>query len=387
MGALPAGLCHWIEVDLDKLAANFAALHEFVQTDIIAVVKNDAYGFGAVACAKTFAAAGAKMLAVTTLAEALELREAGVTAPVLVFLPPQADEAPYFAAHGLTATLDSAETLRHLSGLPEISCHLKLNTGMNRFGVNTAELPALLAALKDCPNVRLTGAYSHLATALEQDETFAKKQLAEFAAQRELILQAGYNAICFHIANSAGALKFPAARYDAVRLGSVLYAQLNLARRLGLDLAEPFAAKARVAAVRELAPGDTVGYGREFCAKRPLRAAVVPFGYGDGFGVQAGARPLTVKDSVQTFSRNVGKLALGRYHRFVYYNGRPLEVLGRVAMQTLLCDCTGLDIQPGDVVEAPLRRTAASARLPRVYLKGGEICAVRSPLTAAFRRD
>ncbi len=387
MSTVPAGLSHWIEIDLDKLAEGFAAVQELVQTPVIAVVKNDAYGFGAVECAKTFSAAGAAMLAVTTLSEALELREAGITAPVLVFLPPQADEAPYFAEYDLTATLDGIDTLQRLAAPPGVACHLKLNTGMNRFGANTQDLPELLQALADCPNVRLTGAYSHLATALEQDESFAKRQLAEFTRQREQILQAGFDGVCFHLANSAGALKFPAARFDAVRLGSVLYAQLNLARQFGLNLAEPFCAKARIAAVRDLAPGDTVGYGREFTAKRPMRVAAVPFGYGDGFGVQAGARPVTVKDSVQTFSRNLGKLALGRYHRLVYWQGKPLEVLGRVAMQTLLCDCTGCDIKVGDVVSAPLRRTAASARIPRVYLRRGEVCAVRSPLTAVFRRN
>ena len=383
---VPEGLSHWIEVDLDKLAANFSAVQDLVQTPVIAVVKNDAYGFGAVECAKTFVAAGAAMLAVTTLSEALELREAGITAPVLVFLPPQADDAAYFAEYGLTATLDGIDTLQRLAATPGLACHLKLNTGMNRFGANMSELPELLRALADCSNVRLTGVYSHLATALEHDEAFARQQLAEFSRQRELIMQAGFKGVCFHLANSAGALKFPAARFDAVRLGSVLYAQLNLARQFGVTLAEPFCAKAKVAAVRELAPGDTVGYGREFAAKRSMQVAVVPFGYGVGFGVQAGARPITVKDRVQTLSRNLGKLALGRYHRFVYYQDKTLEVLGRVAMQTLLCDCTGLDIKVGDVVKVPLRRTAASARIPRVYLRSGAVCAVRSPLAAVFRR-
>ena len=199
-------------------------------------------------------------------------------------------------------------------------------------------------------------------------------------------MQAGFEGVCFHLANSAGALRFPQARFDAVRLGSVLYGQLGMAKSLGVALAEPFRAKARIVAVRDLKKGETVGYGREFCASKNMRIAVVPFGYGDGFGVQAAARPLTVKDSVQTMSRNVGKLLLGRYQRCLYYQGKPLAVLGRVAMQSLMVDIGDLPLGVGDVVEAPMRRTSASARLPRVYLQNGEVCAVRSYIAAAIRQ-
>ncbi len=381
-------LCHWLEIDLDKLAANFAAVQDKVGGDIIAVVKNDAYGFGAVQCAKTFVEAGAKMLAVTTLYEALELREAGISAPVLVFLPPLPGEAAYFAEYDLTATVDSQFTLQTLADVGQpLNCHIKLNTGMNRLGVDTEQLADLLAAFKQQDNLCLTGAYSHLATALEQDKTFALRQIAEFERQRQQIMQAGFEGVCFHLANSAGALRFPQARFDAVRLGSVLYGQLGMAKSLGVALAEPFRAKARIVAVRDLKKGETVGYGREFCAPRNMRIAVVPFGYGDGFGVQAAARPLTVKDSVQTMSRNVGKLLLGRYQRCLYYQGKPLAVLGRVAMQSLMVDIGDLPLAVGDVVEAPMRRTSASARLPRVYLQNGEVCAVRSYVSAAIRQE
>lgn len=378
MTKIPVWLCRWLEVDLDKLAANLQTAQAAVGVPVIAVVKNDAYGFGAAAAAGAFVEAGAQMLAVTTLDEALELREAAVTAPILVFTPPvDPAEAAYFAEYQLTATLDGERTLAALAAAAPLACHIKLNTGMNRFGVNLAELPALLAALKEQPQVRLTGLYSHLATALEPDCDFARRQLAEFTQGRDLLAEQGFNNICCHLANSAGALKLPESRFDAVRMGSLLYAQLGLAREYGLTLAEPFCAKARIAAVRELKKGETVGYGREFTARRAMRVAVLPFGYGDGFGVQPSARPLTVKDSVQTMSRSLGKLALGRAGRYVYYQQQKLPVLGRVAMQNMLVDIGDLPLQPGDILTAPLRRTAASARLPRLYFKRGELVAAR----------
>jgi alanine racemase len=182
----------------------------------------------------------------------------------------------------------------------------------------------------------------------------------------------------FHLANSAGALRFPEARFSAVRLGSVLYAQLGMASKLGLNLADPFTAKAKVTAVRDLKKGDSVGYSREFVALQDMRLAVIPYGYGDGFGVQASARELTIKDSVQNMSRDIGRLMLKRYKRGVYYQGRLLNALGRVAMQSMMVDISNEpEIKVGDVVEAPMRRTSASARLPRVYVRDGKVVAIR----------
>lgn len=385
-----ARLAHWLEIDLDKLAANAQVLRQHLQAQtpgvqLLAVVKNDAYGYGAVECARTLTAAGADGLAVTSLEEALQLRAAGIAAPLLVFLPPQAAELELFARHHLTATVDSAYTAEILQGWPQIEYHLKINTGMNRFGVNPdADLAAVLQLLAQADAPRLTGAYSHLATALEVDMKFAREQIARFAQAREQILafwaQNGQPAaqICFHLANSAGCLRFPEAHFSAVRVGSVLYGQLGLAKKMGLNIVDAFVAKARVAAVRQIARGEGVGYSREFIASRPTRVAVIPYGYGDGFGVTPNARTLTVKDSVQEMSRNIGRLVLGRYQRGVYYQGQLLPVLGRVAMQSMMVDIGDLPIEPGAVVSVPLRRTAASARLPRVYLKNGEIVAVHT---------
>lgn len=367
----------WIEIDLDKLTANFQAVSAAVQTPIIAVVKNDAYGFGAGEVSAALAQCGVQMLAVTTLQEALEIREYGVDVPILVFEPPlSAEEAACFAEYRLTATVESISAVQALAGYG-VDCHIKLNTGMNRFGVNLSDLPALLAEIALQPELRLVGMYSHLATALEQNDDFAKHQIAEFNRGRDMVLSEGYGDICCHLANSAGALKFPEARFNAVRLGSVLYGQLGLARQFDVHTADPFCAKARIAGVRELHKNDSVGYGREFIAKGDMRVAVVPYGYGDGFAVQPAARPATVKSSVQTAARSLGKLALGRAERYVYHNGRRLNVLGRVAMQNMLVDISETDLGLGDVVEVPIRRTAAAGSIPRLYYAGGRPVAVR----------
>lgn len=390
-------LQHWLEIDLDKLTANLQTVNGWLREQrpdappgLIAVVKNDAYGFGAVPCARAFAEAGACMLAVTSLEEALELREAGLTQPVLVFLPPQAAELPLFVQYNLTATLDSLHTAKLLQGWSQLECHLKLNTGMNRFGLEPGEeLAAALGLLQQPDAPKLCGVYSHLATALEPEEKFARLQIERFGQAKAQVEAAGFAeaSICWHLANSAGSLRYPEAHFSAVRVGSVLYGQLGLAKKKGLSLAEPFAAKARVAAIREIAKGAGVGYSQEFVAKKPTRLAVISYGYGDGFGVTASARELTIKDSVQEMSRNVGKLVLGRYQRGVFWQGRLLPILGRVAMQSMMVDIGDLSLQVGDVVEAPMRRTAASCRLPRVYLRQGQVVEARALLTKSLLKD
>ncbi len=390
-------LQHWLEIDLDKLTANLQTVNGWLREQrpdappgLIAVVKNDAYGFGAVPCARAFAEAGAFMLVVTSLEEALELREAGLTQPVLVFLPPQAAELPLFVQYNLTATLDSLHTAELLQGWSQLECHLKLNTGMNRFGLEPGEeLAAALGLLQQPDAPKLCGVYSHLATALEPEEKFARLQIERFGQAKAQVEAAGFaeTSICWHLANSAGSLRYPEAHFSAVRVGSVLYGQLGLAKKKGLSLAEPFAAKARVAAIREIAKGAGVGYSQEFVAKKPTRLAVISYGYGDGFGVTASARELTIKDSVQEMSRNVGKLVLGRYQRGVFWQGRLLPILGRVAMQSMMVDIGDLSLQVGDVVEAPMRRTAASCRLPRVYLRQGQVVEARALLTKSLLKD
>ena len=225
-------LQHWLEIDLDKLTANLQTVNGWLREQrpdappgLIAVVKNDAYGFGAVPCARAFAEAGAFMLAVTSLEEALELREAGLTQPVLVFLPPQAAELPLFVQYNLTATLDSLHTAELLQGWSQLECHLKLNTGMNRFGLGPGEeLAAALGLLQQPDAPKLCGVYSHLATALEPEEKFARLQIERFGQAKAQVEAAGFaeTSICWHLANSAGSLRYPEAHFSAVRVGSVL---------------------------------------------------------------------------------------------------------------------------------------------------------------------
>lgn len=395
----PGGLQHWLAVDLDSLAANLRAVRSRVGegVGVIAVVKNDAYGFGVLPCAAAFVAAGADMLAVTTPEEAIELRLGGIEAPILVFLPVQEYEVELYVRYRLTATVDSLRAVNILRG-SGVECHLKVNTGMGRFGCALDELAEILAAFSgfmlEDGAPRLTGVYSHLATAPEKDERYARRQIAAFAAMRDEVRTAGFGGVTFHLANSAGMLRFPEIYADAdsdkdsgkdlgikntaVRVGSILYGQLPMAAAYGLVMQDPLEMCARVAAIRHLQKGESVGYGCEFTAASDRDVAVIPWGYGDGYGVSVEARVPHIGDAYRNFVRTAVKLLTGRLRRGVMYRGEFLPILGRVAMQSMMVDVTGRDISVGDVVNITQRKVTTSARLPRVYYKNGGICEVRS---------
>jgi alanine racemase len=256
-----------ITIDLGALARNAARLREAAApAELWAVVKADAYGHGAVDCARAALGAGAGALCVATPAEGAELRSVLPDARVIVMNPLSPGEEALAREAGLEICVS---TPRLPAGLP---VHLKVDTGMGRWGMRPDEAQAL-------PRDRVVGLMSHLATADEADESFTRAQIERFRRVRERF--AGVPA---HLANSAGTLRFPEARFDAVRCGIALYGLSPFGddpARHGLDPVLSW--RSYVAVAKTLAPGESTGYGRRFAAERPTRIGIVPVGYADGF--------------------------------------------------------------------------------------------------------
>jgi alanine racemase len=256
-----------ITIDLGALRRNVTRLREAVApTELWGVVKADAYGHGAVDCARVALSAGASALCVATVEEGAELRAALPAARILVMSPLAPGEAK--AARG--ARLEVALSTPHA---PEaLLIHLKVDTGMGRWGMSEAEA-------KQVPLERVVGLMSHLATADEDDETFARAQIERFRA-----LAAEFPRVAAHLANSAGALRFPEARFDAVRCGIALYGLSPFGDDPALHGLEPVLSwRSHVALAKTLSPGESTGYGRVFSAEEPTRVGIVPVGYADGF--------------------------------------------------------------------------------------------------------
>ncbi|NLV74346.1 MAG: alanine racemase [Chloroflexi bacterium] len=281
----------WVEIDLEAIAHNTRLLKQAVGTDValLAVLKADAYGHGAIKTAHTVLNNGAKALGVACLGEAIVLRQAGVRAPLLVLGYTPAWQTHDAVLHDVPLTVFDLESAQALSRAAlrlgrTASCHVKVDTGMGRLGLYPEEVSTFLAALADLPGLQVEGIFTHLATADESDPTYALEQLARFDNLLDNLRQTGRLPRIVHAANSAALLRFPHSRYDMVRPGIALYginpsAQVPLPS--GFRAALSF--KSQIAQVKDLPVGASVSYGRRFIAERPTRVAVIPVGYADGF--------------------------------------------------------------------------------------------------------
>ncbi len=286
----------------------------------MAVVKADAYGHGSVQVARACMDAGADSLAVVTVEEGAELRRAGLEAPILVFTDLQPDRLPLAAGHRLIVTAHSVESARRIAERPDLRVHLKVNTGMNRWGVEPSEVGEARKIL----GPQLAGVYTHFASA-DSDEGATRSQIECF--ESVLAAQPLGGAIV-HAANSAATLWHPASHYDCVRPGVALYG-LHPAGDGGDPAAEglrpAMTLKSYVAGVRRLAPGGGVSYGLTFRARAPMYAATVPVGYAEGY-----RRALS-----------------GRAEALIRGTRRPL--LGRVTMDACVFGVGG-EVEAGDEV-------------------------------------
>ena len=344
----------WAEVDLGAVRHNVAALRRVAgAASVCAVVKADGYGHGAVRVAKAALAAGATGLAVALVEEGVELREAGITGPVLLLSEPPPEAFDAVVAAGITPTICSVEGARRAGVAARtlgasLSVHVKVDTGMHRVGASEDEVGAIAAAIADDPILRLEGVWTHLAVAdgeASEDRAFTRRQLERFDGVLARLAAAGHRPPVVHAANSAGTIAWPASRYNLVRCGISLYGELpgpSASGALAGPAGTPDPAGAvggrrlrpvmtlhgRVSAVRELDAGERPSYGR--LRPLPVRSVVatVPLGYADGL-------PRALFDAGYA----------------VLIGGRRCPLAGMVTMDQIVVDCgPGSPVAPGDEV-------------------------------------
>jgi alanine racemase len=381
----------WVEVDLEAIAANLRTLAaEVAPARLLAVVKADAYGHGAVPVAREVVRAGAAWLGVALVEEALELRRAGISAPLLVLSEPHPAAADACAANGVAVTLCTRAGVRAFgaagrrAGRP-LAAHLKVDTGMHRQGCAPAELPDLVAAALAEPGLAAEGLWSHLAVADEAAKTATTDaQLARFRDALAEATAAGLAPRWRHLANSAGATVRADARFDLVRIGIELYGLApseELAGQVAGRLRPALALRAAVSALRTVEATERVSYGHRWEARRRTRVATLPVGYADGL-----RRGLS-----------------GRIR--VRLGGRDLPQIGTVTMDQVMVDVGEADVEIGQVAtflgdpargEPGVGEWAAaldtidyeitcglSPRLPRVHHRGGRPAGPRTELEEA----
>ena len=381
----------WIEVDLPAIENNYRAIRGICGDGvaIIAIIKANAYGHGAVEVAKTLSNAGAEYLAVTRLEEAIPIREAGVLAPLLLLAPALPDEVSEVVAQNLTSCISCFEDAERLSQAATSQkkiarTQLKIDTGMNRFGVAVEAAVEVARAIAALPNLQLEAAFTHFAFAagVARDTPRVQQQFELFQPLIAPISQAaGISADGFHCANSAAILRFPEMRLKRVRAGTILYGQMpsslagEAGNQLNLKLQNTFQAKARVLAIKTVQSGQSVGYGGEWTAARPTKIATIGIGFADGFTQEpqtrrespAAALKKTARQAAIQLAQMTGLKGEGAT-RTVQIRNQKAVIIGRIAMQSCAVDVTQIQgVQVGDEVLVSLRRTSAGAHLPRVY--------------------
>jgi len=401
-GLPPLGRTAWLEIDLDALRGNLLAMREAAGPGVLVepVVKADAYGHGAIEVARTLEVAGADGLSVATLDEALQLRAAGVSLPLLVLYPiPPEQVAAAAAARVATAIgpgllgeriLAAAAAAAGEGAAEPLEVHVEVETGLGRGGALPDEAAALIEVASRAPGVRLGGTWTHLAAA--DDAGYSRGQDARFGSALEPLVDAvewgsGAGAVRRHLAGSGGVLAGDVDRWDAVRTGISIYGLMPdgltaAASTAGAAsrLRPVMSLKARPVRVIDLPPGHGVSYGPVFFTARTSRIATLPLGYADGW-----RRVLTA-------------------HADALVRGVRVPLVGRVAMDAVMADVTDV---PGPPVteddefvllgeQGDLRITAhdlasaagtisyeivtgMSGRLARVYHAAGSVVGVRTP--------
>lgn len=307
------------EISLANLRWNLQRLRRRSRAPVWAVLKADGYGHGAKACARTLERAGASGLCVALLEEGMELRNAGVTLPVLVMGGYYGSAYGEVLAHHLTPVLyDVAQIEELVKEVRYRACeppaiHLKVDTGMGRLGVSPRELPRVARALEAAPDIRLEGLMTHFACADTDPESIAE-QLRVFDAATQTLRGHGVVAPLRHAANSAALLSSEATHLDLVRPGIGLFG-VEPAPGLGSELKPVMRVVSTVIAVRELQAGQSVGYGGTWTATRTSRIATVPLGYADGL----------------SRARSTGSLLV---------RGKRVPIVGRVSMDLTTVDVT-----------------------------------------------
>ena len=332
----------WAEIDLSALKSNLEYAKKLTGKPVICVIKADAYGHGAVECGRYLQEHGADMFAVACIEEALELRENGITLPILILGYTPAifvKELSYYDIEQTVVDVSHAEELNKAAeeAHVRIKVHIKIDTGMGRIGLyahgHVGGRAVIDKAIDDAehiynlPNLNVVGLYTHFAVADTPEENdYTEAQYKNYCDVRNGLISRGIYIEKCHVSNSAAIMDHPEVHFDYVREGIMLYGLYPDSEPQEGELKPVMTLKSRVVLVRDIPKGSSISYGRLFKADQDMKVAVISIGYADGF-----PRRLTNR-AIMTI------------------NGQNYKQIGRVCMDMCMCDVTGSDVKRGDEV-------------------------------------
>ncbi len=378
----------WAEINLDHLAHNMGEVKRVIKEGTLAcaVIKADGYGHGAVEIAKTLQGAGADRFAVATLTEAVELRNAGITLPIMILGYTPDEQVGDLLQYDITQTVYTYEQAKFFSEQAKdqnqkMTVHIKVDTGMSRLGFQTHDQDQkLMEEILRMEGLEVEGIFTHFAVADDRHKDFTYEQFGKFQQLVEKLEAKGFQIPIKHVSNSAATIDLPEMNLDMVRAGLMLYGLYPSkdVDHVGVRLKRVLSLKARISLVKDLEKGRGVSYGLIYTTPEERKIATLPVGYADGF-----TRLLTEKAQV-------------------VLKGKAYPVVGRICMDQTMIDITGGEAKIGDPVTiissrdedpntaddfAELLGTInyeivcmISRRVPRVYLKNDKVQAITDHL-------
>ena len=378
----------WAEIDLQAISHNVRELRRVArpQARLMVAVKGNAYGHGAVKVAQTAIANGADALGVARIEEGVELRQAGLDAPILIMGYTAPSLTPRLIDHALTQTVYALDTARALSSAAQglgqtLNVHLKVDTGMGRLGLvpdsgrsASSDIPASGQAIEEVlqihqlPGLKLAGIFTHFASADSADKIFAHQQLSRFTRFLTELEKAGVDGVIRHAANSAAIVDLPESHLDMVRAGIALYG-LYPSDEVGqdkIDLIPAMTLKTRIIHLKPVAAGFKVSYGSTYTTPAPTTIATVPVGYADGYSrllsnrgqmlVHGQRAPIVGRICMDLTMLDVGHIADVRLDDEVVVFGRQGKAFLSADEVAALIDTINYEIV-----------SALTARVPRIY--------------------
>ncbi|HVP36941.1 MAG TPA: alanine racemase [Terriglobales bacterium] len=366
----------YLEIDLKALASNIKNIKRKLgnKVELLAVVKADGYGHGALEVSKVALKNGASFLGVAFLEEGIELREEGIKAPILILSPEFYGREKDIVEYDLLPAVDDLDFVHGLDQEAKnqnkvAEVYLKVDTGMRRYGIETVSVLNFVRGIKGMKNIRLKGVLSQFSTTEDRDGDFAKKQLFLFKKAIKQLEEFNGGHLVRSIANSGAFLKLPQSYFDQVRIGILMYGiypSANITDRVNVN--PVMSLKSRIVQIKEVEKSESVGYGRTFFTKKRTKIGTIPMGYADGYPWQLSNR---------------GEVLI---------KGKKVPVIGRVCMDAFMVDLTGLpNVKIGEEVVLLGRQgkekigahqiakwadsfsyeivSRMGKRLPRVYLK------------------
>lgn len=326
----------WAEINMANLRHNVEVIQQVIPDgcQIMAVVKANAYGHGDLPISVELNRIGINAFAVATIDEGVRLRKKGIKGEILILGYTPATRATELSHYNLSQTIVDVEHAKELNGFgKKIKVHIKVDTGMNRLGENYQHVSEI-ASIFEYKNLEITGIFTHLCVSdsiREGDVAFTNQQSQRFYKLLDELKERGIKIPKIHIQSSYGLINYPELRCDYVRVGIALYGVLSTPEantKYSLDLRPVLALKSKIALVRTIAVGESIGYGRSFVAQERMKSAVIPIGYADGI-----PRSLSIKN---------GHVLIG---------GCRLPIIGRICMDQLLVDVTDIQkVKRGDIV-------------------------------------